>query len=181
MEEIWKPLLYKDLDLSDKFEVSNTGKIRSLKSSKVLKTVINPSVGREQVVVSLGATGTYKAIKIHIAVAYNFIEGYEDGLVVNHKDGNKLNNCSWNLEWVTDQENQKHAFKNGLTKHTSVMCLETGKIYRSIREASEDVGCAHSTISRHLNGERKSATTQDGHTWAIVNNIEKLSDEQPPC
>ena len=57
-----------------------------------------------------------KYIKTHIAVAFNFVDGYREGLVVNHKDGNKQNNNSENLEWITNEENVRHAAKNGLLK-----------------------------------------------------------------
>ncbi len=37
-----------------------------------------------------------------------------EGLEINHKDGNKQNNCLSNLELVTHAENMQHAHTNGL-------------------------------------------------------------------
>ena len=63
-----------------------------------------------------------KRFFIHRLVAQHFCEGYQKDLVVNHKDGNKLNNCANNLEWVTRSENDLHAFKNNLRqKHILVL------------------------------------------------------------
>lgn len=42
---------------------------------------------------------------IHRLVAEYFVDGYFDGAVVNHKDGNNRNNDYSNLEWVTQKEN----------------------------------------------------------------------------
>lgn len=71
--------------------------------------------GYFQVVVRNQTQGS-KTINIHRLVAELFVDGKEDGLVVNHKDGNKLNNHWSNLEWVTTQRNIEHAFEIGLAE-----------------------------------------------------------------
>ena len=114
MGEVWKPMIYKDMDLSDRFLVSSKGNIYSLMSNKILKQTLNKSTGYYALCVSLGGRKNKKAIKTHIAVASTFITGYKDGLVVNHKDGNKQNNDKDNLEWVTCKQNIIHANKHGL-------------------------------------------------------------------
>lgn len=55
-------------------------------------------------------------VKVHRLVAYLYCPGYNvDTLnVVDHIDGNKLNNHYTNLEWVTSSENQKRAIALGL-------------------------------------------------------------------
>lgn len=42
---------------------------------------------------------------IHRLVAEHFVQGYFDGAVVNHIDGNNRNNDASNLEWVTQKDN----------------------------------------------------------------------------
>lgn len=53
----------------------------------------------------------------HRLVALYFIPNPELKPQVNHIDGNPLNNNISNLEWVTAQENVKHAYDTGLNKH----------------------------------------------------------------
>ena len=58
--------------------------------------------------VQLSKNGKIKNILIHRIVASAFIPNPEHLPQVNHKDGNKQNNCVENLEWVTLSQNAQH-------------------------------------------------------------------------
>lgn len=55
-----------------------------------------------------------KLLFVHRLVAEKYIPNPNHKSQVNHKDGNKENNCIDNLEWVTNQENRNHAVNNNL-------------------------------------------------------------------
>jgi hypothetical protein len=80
-----------------------------------LKTQVSNS-GYEMVKLISGA-GKNKLHTIHRLVALTFIPNPHNKSFVNHKDGNKLNNCAENLEWVSPCENLKHAYDTGLMSH----------------------------------------------------------------
>lgn len=86
------------------YEISNKGRIIG-KKGKLLKYREN-WCGYVQTHVTFD--DGFVARSVHRAIAHVFIpnpNNYED---VNHKDGNKLNNCVENLEWVTHKENMIH-------------------------------------------------------------------------
>lgn len=97
---------------------SNTGLIKSLpKPRRTWEKVLKPNIkkdGYSETVVYLNGKPNF--MKTHRLIAMAFIDNPEGKPEINHKDGNKLNNCVENLEWVTPSENQKHAYRAGLQK-----------------------------------------------------------------
>lgn len=63
--------------------------------------------------VSLYRDGVPKVFTVHRLVALAFLPMIEGKACVNHRDGNRHNNVSWNLEWCTHSENNLDGFKRG--------------------------------------------------------------------
>ena len=109
MQEIWKDIKgYQGL-----YQVSNLGRIKSIKRNIFLKAHTN---SKGYLVVSLSKNNSLSTYRIHRLVAETFIPNLENKPQVNHINGIKSDNRIDNLEWCTNSENQKHAFKNGLQK-----------------------------------------------------------------
>ena len=58
--------------------------------------------------------GKHHTLRLHRLVAMAFIPNPDNLPEVNHKDGDKHNNCVTNLEWCTNLQNMHHAWENGL-------------------------------------------------------------------
>lgn len=90
-----------------------------------------------------------------------------DDLVVNHKNGIKHCNASFNLEWVTTKENTDHAWKNGLcddirgenahlakiTEEQAIQICELIMKKKTNKEISEKLGITEKTIQHIRSGE----------------------------
>ena len=65
-------------------------------------------------VVNLRIRGKSTLYLVHRLVAFKYVDIQSDRPYVNHKDGNKANNHSANLEWCSHSENVQHAYDTGL-------------------------------------------------------------------
>jgi len=99
------------------FEVESNGIIyRLLNGEKKIAKQSYGSRGMRYAMVSAYSEGKQKHYYVHRLVAMSFVPNPDAKPQVNHIDGNTKNNCAVNLEWVTNQENIRHAYKTGLYK-----------------------------------------------------------------
>ena len=159
-EEIWKDIKdYKNL-----YQVSSLGRVKSLRRTAKSKNGSIRTVGEKilninknksgYLMVLLSKGGKKKGIKIHRLVAQAFLPNPNNLPQVNHRNENKSDNRVENLEWCTQDYNNKYGTR---TERTSkkVKCLETGVIYPSTIEIQRKLGFSSANISRCCNKKRK--------------------------
>lgn len=157
---------WKKIDGFENYSVSNTGLVRNDTTGKLLKT-FNQSTGYK--IVHLYKNGKMKNFKIHRLVALSFVPNANNEKCVNHKNGNKHDNRKENLEWCSYSQNNIHSYRflgrssskaiSAMTKAKlkSVVCIETGKVYESIKKAAEENRVYPGNISQCLSGKRNTA------------------------
>lgn len=109
------------------YQASNIGRIRSIprvvkqreNSWIVLKSkILKPALHKNgYYFVMLSMKGVVKQFRVHMLVAMAWLNHcIDDGLVVNHINGDKQDNCCCNLELTTLCGNAQHAIRTGLVK-----------------------------------------------------------------
>ena len=148
------------------YQVSSYGRIRSFKNNKV-KVLKAQHHYKGYLFVTLLKNGISKKYKVHRLVAQAFIPNPNNYPQVNHKDEVKDNNVVENLEWCTASYNNTYnnkAKKIGETHNKKVICLNTGEIFDSVKDARNKYNIkGRSNISECCKGKRKTA---GGMRWA---------------
>lgn len=122
-DEVWKP--FRDT----RYDISNKGRVRSTSrpdaSGHIRKKNVGVLVQKKTVRGYCQIAVNGKWTMVHRMVAEVFVPNkYHSDislseLVVHHKDNNKLNNGSTNLQWVTPSENTRKAYADGLVPEKS--------------------------------------------------------------
>lgn len=154
------------IDGFEKYEVSNLGKVRNIKSGRILKPQLtkkgylkHPLYGHDK----------QKKLFLHRIIAIAFIDNPGKKPQVNHIDENKLNNDLRNLEWCTVRENAIHGTRvKRIAEKQSIKVIQLDlndnvlNEFESMAQAEQKTGASASHISSCCNGKRKSA---GGFKW----------------
>jgi len=155
------------------YVVSKNGEVAHKKN----KTILKPSLSYGYLMASLYTNNKGRRISIHRLVAFTYLGSPPSKkYVVNHKDGNKLNNNVSNLEWVTQSENIKHAYDSGLKPHHNldkkILCItKEGKyiVYDSVKGTGIELDIPIATLYGCLSGRNK---TCRGMKWIYISKEE---------
>ena len=170
-------------NFEDKYTVTNKGEVFSFNNGK--KVPLSLVLGkRGYFVVSLSSSNKAKQYRVHRLVAEAFIPNPQQKPCVNHKDGNKQNNCVENLEWVTYGENKHHSFvvlgeRHWMQDKLGKLCIHhkvveqidpsNGKVvarYYGAQEAHRVTGFSQGNISSVCRKQRRIA---NGFYWRYAN------------
>lgn len=155
------------------YQVSNYGRVKSLKFGKMIILKNRYCAGYWSVMLYKNGIGVPKTV--HRLVAEAFIPNPQNLPCVNHKDENRSNCVSDNLEWCTYEYNSNYGTRNErnkekLTNRTDLskqvyqysLDGELIKIWSSSREAKR-CGFLQNCISLCCRGKLK---THKGYRWS---------------
>lgn len=155
-------------NISTSYYITEDGKCYNKNTGKYLKGQENYKNGYFSYIITM-PDGSKTRQYAHRLVANAFLSKDDAKKAeINHKDGNRLNNCSDNLEWVTPAENQQLAVEQEVRKSNHVYCFTKDKRlvaeYKNIKEASRAVDISETIIIQELNKEIK--TLSGGFYWS---------------
>jgi hypothetical protein len=134
------------------YEVSDAGRIRNIKTERILRTYINEK-GYE--IVCLRKDGRQHTVKVHRLVASAFCDQYYEGLDVTHVDRNRSHNHAHNLEWRFRSDISRRSFRRYGRKPRragkKIRVLETGEVVLSIEECAKALGLSRPVVSKCVN------------------------------
>lgn len=138
-----------DIEGFEDYMISDIGTVYSKKTKKL----ISPRNCQGYLAVEIYSNSKRINKNIHKLVAEAFIEKPS----AEHTDVHHINHCKTdnrpeNLIWLTHSEHSSLHFENGSKTKITVKCLETGKIYKSLLDAANDLDLKAGNISRHLRG-----------------------------
>lgn len=150
--------IFKDIKGYPNYQISNMGRVWSIKRQKYLKPVINDK--GYCVVLLYSINGKRKQEYIHRLVALAFLQNPDNLPTVNHKNEIKADNRVDNLEWMSVIDNNNYGTRLeriAEKKRKPVVIVETGEVFKSVKDCAEAIGVLPSTVSGVLSGRNNTA------------------------
>lgn len=104
--------LFKTIDEFPSYIITSEGEIINNKGIKL--NIGKRKTNSGYIQVRLSRKGKYYYRYLHRLLASSFIPNPNNYRTVNHKNGDKLDNRLDNLEWASDEQQQRHAFLKSL-------------------------------------------------------------------
>ncbi len=135
-------------DVKPYYKISNIGRVYSLYSNKIISNGID---SKGYYYVQLQTYHGPKACRIHrlVLMSFDYHEGCENE-IINHIDGNKLNDDLFNLEWSTYSSNMYHAVSHGLITYDGRGSLSDEQV-ETICKYLTDINYSPTMIGQILN------------------------------
>ena len=159
-------------DYEGLYAITRDGKVWSYKRKKFLKPGLTKN-GYHQV--GLYKNRERKFYLIHRLVAETYIPNPEGLPCVNHKDENKDNNCVSNLEWCDAKYNANYGTRTeraAKKQSIPIYCVELDRVFKSGKEAAEELGLSQGNISKCCKGRYK--TTGGFHFRYAETSVEEV-------
>lgn len=173
-KEEWKPVV----GYEGYYEVSNTGRVRSVDRCVMKGTAKKQLRGKEIVIhlsnhgycyVDLYQNATRKRMTVHRLVAEAFIPRVAGMDIVNHKDEDPTNNNSSNLEWCTFSYNNTYGKMKYLRRNKKpVAQLLNGTTIATFISQVEAANALGKQSSSQISHACRTGRTAYGYNWRFV-------------
>lgn len=178
-DEVWKDIpSYEGI-----YQASNFGNIRTVEGKTTFtekhgtrhwrqRTLKQKTDKQNSKRVTLWKDGKSKEHLVARLVAAAFHGLPPEGYTVNHIDGNRLNNCEGNLEWLSLGDNIRHGFENNLySNQTSISVQSEDGItqeFRSMSSLDSFLGRRKGYTSNRLKKQRTNVVAASGEMFRVI-------------
>jgi len=164
--------VFRSIDGYDHYAVSSFGKVKNVKTGKILKGFDN---GQGYLKVDLCKDGIRKNCYVHRLMANAFLDNPDDKECVDHRNNDKTNNQLTNLRWATTKENAMNQIisKNNTSKVKGISFNK--KVKKWCAQITIDGICIHIGYYDNLEDAKIARINRANQAFGVYTNAcEKL-------